>query len=157
MRCRSGAGLLARSVCLAFSAVGLLYAQTELPDAPARDTVKKICSGCHEMESVISSRRTKIGWQQITEDMISRGAEGSDAEMAAVVAYLTEWFGKINVNTATAAEIEKTLALPGKEAQAIAAWREHNGKIKNFEELEKVPGVEPEKLRQKRSLIAFSQ
>jgi competence ComEA-like helix-hairpin-helix protein len=109
------------------------------------------------MESVISSRRTKIGWQEITEDMISRGAEGSEEELAAVVAYLTEWFGKINVNTAAAAELEKTLAISQKEATAIAAWRERNGKIKSFEELEKVPDVEPEKLRQKRSLIAFSQ
>jgi competence ComEA-like helix-hairpin-helix protein len=141
-------------VVLAFPA---WLAAQELPQAPARETVKKICGNCHEIETVISSRHTKIGWQQITDDMISRGAEGTDDEMAAVVAYLTTWFGKINVNTAPAADLQKTLGLPEQEARAITAYRERNGKIRNFEELEKVPGVDPEKLRQKRGLVAFSQ
>jgi competence ComEA-like helix-hairpin-helix protein len=75
--------------------------------------------------------------------------------MAAVVAYLTRYFGKVNVNTATVQELEKTLELSGKEAQAIAAYRERNS-IKDFEELKKIPGVSAEKLQAKRSLIAFS-
>ena len=132
-------------------------AQSELPEGPGKEPVKRICSECHEIGAVISSRRTRIGWQQITDDMISRGAEGSDEDMAAVVAYLTAWFGKTNVNTATVAELQKTLDLSGKEARAIMSYREQNGKIKNFDELEKVPGMDPEKLRQKRNRIAFSQ
>jgi competence ComEA-like helix-hairpin-helix protein len=143
------------AVALAFPV--WLAAQAELPDGPARETVKKICSSCHEIDTVTSSRRTRLGWQQITDDMISRGAEGSDEDMAAVIAYLTTWFGKINVNTATVAELQKTLGLSEKEAHAITAYREQNGKFKNYDELEKVAGVEPEKLRSKRSLIAFSQ
>lgn len=134
-----------------------LAAQTELPDAPGRNAVKKICANCHEIETVISSRRTKQGWQQITDDMISRGAEGSDEEMSAVVSYLAAQFGKINVNTATAPELEKALQLAAKEARAIITYREQNGSIRNFDELQRVPGLDPEKLRQKRSLIAFSQ
>src|SRR5689334_7675958 len=88
-----------------------LMAQTELPKGPGKEKVEKICSGCHEMESVVGSRRTKAGWQRMTEDMVSRGAEGSEEDLAAVVAYLTEWFGKVNVNTAAAAELQKTLGL----------------------------------------------
>jgi len=134
-----------------------LAAQSALPDGPARETVKKICGNCHEVESVISSRHTKTGWQEIIDDMISRGAEGTDAEMAAVTGYLTEWFGKINVNTASSGDLQKMLGLSEKEARAITGYREQNGKIRSFEELEKVPGVDPEKLRPKRSLVAFSQ
>jgi competence ComEA-like helix-hairpin-helix protein len=153
MRCRKSK--LAAAIALSFPL--FLAAQTELPAGPGREAVKKVCSDCHEIETVISSRRTKAGWQQITDDMVSRGAEGTDEEMAAVVQYLTTWFGKVNVNTASVADLQKLLDLSEKQARAIAAYRDHNGKIKNFDELEKVPGVDPEKLRMKRSLIAFSQ
>ena len=76
--------------------------------------------------------------------------------MEAVVAYLTTYFGKVNVNTATVQDLEKVLELSGKEAQAIVAYREQNRKIKDFEELKRVPGVSAEKLQAKRGLIAFS-
>jgi len=134
-----------------------LFAQAELPKAPGRETVRKVCGNCHEIETVIASRRTKLGWQQITDDMISRGAEGTDDEMAAVVGYLTAQFGKINVNSAAPTELQNGLQLSEKEARAIIGYREQNGKIKSFEELQRVPGIDPEKLRQKRSLVAFSQ
>ena len=52
--------------------------------------------------------------------MISRGAEGSgEDDMDAVVAYLTAYFGKVNVNTATAQDLEKMLELSQREAQEI--------------------------------------
>jgi competence ComEA-like helix-hairpin-helix protein len=153
MRCLK----LVRCAALALAVPVGLAAQSTLPDGPTRETVKKICGNCHEVESVISSRHTRTGWQEIIDDMISRGAEGTDVEMAAVAGYLTEWFGKINVNTATSGDLQKALNLSEKEARAITAYRERNGKIRNFEELEKVPGVDPEKLRPKRSLVAFSQ
>ena len=145
-----------------FAAIALAFplwlpAQTELPNAPGREQVKKICGNCHEIATVISSRHTGIGWQQITDDMVSRGAEGTDEEIATVVAYLTAQFGKLNVNTASAENLEKMLGLSEKEAGAILAYRDRTGKIKNFDELERIPGIEPEKLRGKRNLIAFSQ
>lgn len=105
---------------------------------------------------MIGSRRTKLGWRQNVDDMISRGAEGSEEDMDAVVAYLTAYFGKVNVNTATVQDLVKVLELSGKEAQAIVSYREKNTKIKDFEELKNVPGVSAEKLQAKRGLIAFS-
>lgn len=128
----------------------------DLPDGSGKEIVLKACANCHEIETVIGSRRTKLGWEQNVDDMISRGAEGSREEMDAVVAYLTTYFGKVNVNTATATDLEKVLGLSGQDAQAIVAYREKNSKIKDFEELKKVPGVSAEKLQAKRGLIAFS-
>jgi competence ComEA-like helix-hairpin-helix protein len=134
-----------------------LSGQTELPQGPGREAVKKICGNCHEIETVISSRRTRTGWQQITDNMISRGAEGTDEEIAAVVTYLTVAFGKINVNSASEGDLQRVLGISEKEARAIASYRNDSGKIKNFDELEKVPGIDVNKLRGKRSFIAFSQ
>jgi competence protein ComEA len=127
-----------------------------LPDAPGKQVVVRVCTSCHDAETVIGSSRTKLGWRQNVDDMISRGAEGSEEDMDAVVAYLATYFGKVNVNTATARDLEKVLELSEKEAQAIVAYREKNTRIKDFEELKKVPGVSAEKLQAKRGLIAFS-
>jgi competence ComEA-like helix-hairpin-helix protein len=128
----------------------------QMPDAPGKAVVLKICTTCHDIESVISSRRTKIGWQQNVEDMIGKGAEGSENETNAVIEYLAKYFGKVNVNTASADEMVKTVGLSEDSAKAIAEYRERHGKIKDFEELRKVPGVRAEELSAKRGLIAFS-
>lgn len=119
--------------------------------------VERSCVSCHEMDTVIAERRTRADWEQTVADMVSRGAEGTDQEMAEVVAYLTKNFGKINVNTATAEQLQEFLGLAGKEAQAITAYRDRNGLFKDFEQLKAVPDVDAGKLEQKRSLIAFSQ
>jgi competence protein ComEA len=142
-------------------AAELLFAAStqsgELPEGKGKATVQKVCSGCHEMDTVIATRYTEKGWRQTIDDMISRGAEGSDQDMSDVEAYLTKYFGRLNVNTAPQAQLQEVLDLPEKDAQAIVAYREHNGAIKNFEQLKSIPGVNAEKLQQKSALIAFSQ
>jgi competence protein ComEA len=89
--------------------------------------------------------------------MVSRGADATEKDIAAIVEYLTANFGKINVNTAAAPDIQKFLSLTEAEARAIVAYRDQNGKFKDFDALQKTPGVDAEKLKQKRSLIAFVQ
>jgi competence protein ComEA len=141
------------------TALGLTAGQEKaggLPEAKGKATLEKVCVGCHELDVVTASRRTKMGWQQNVDDMVSRGAEGSDQEMAEVVEYLTKYYGKMNINTATAQQLQEFLELSEKEAQAIIAYRDHNGNIKDFEQLKTVPGLSAEKLQEKRSLIAFT-
>jgi competence ComEA-like helix-hairpin-helix protein len=126
------------------------------PDAKGKETLEKICVGCHELDVVTATRRTKIGWQQNVDDMVSRGAEGSDQEIAEVVDYLTKVYGKLNVNTAPAQQLQEFLGFSEKEAQAVIAYRDRNGNIKDFEQLKAIPGLSPDKLQEKRSLIAFT-
>jgi competence protein ComEA len=128
-----------------------------LPAGAGKQAVEKVCSGCHEIDAVIMVRRTKIGWEEIVSDMAARGATGSDEELSAVVQYLTEFFGKININAAPAKDLEQFLGIEGKEPQAIVDYREKNGKFKDLEQLKKVPGVSGEKLQEKQRLIAFNQ
>jgi competence protein ComEA len=130
--------------------------KSNLPEGPGKDTLQRVCSSCHEVESVTAARRTKTAWQHVIEDMVDRGAEGSDEDMAAVLSYLTTFYGRINVNAASAQELEKSLDLSAKEAQAIVAYRERNGKINGLDELKKIPGVDADKLQAKRGSIAFA-
>jgi competence ComEA-like helix-hairpin-helix protein len=111
------------------------------PEEKAKALVEKICVRCHEIDVVTASRRTRIGWEQSVADMVSRGADGTDQEMVEVVAYLTKYFGKVNVNTATAQQLEEFLGLTEKEAQTITAHRDRNGSFKNLEQLKAVPEV----------------
>ena len=134
-----------------------IRAQTKLPDAPGKEAFKKVCVVCHELETATASRRTKAGWERMIDDMIDRGAEGTPEEMDAILTYLTTAFGKVNVNTASAAELQKALELSAREAQAILSYREKNGNYKTFEEVLRTPGISTEKLQEKRGLIAFSQ
>jgi len=140
-------------------AIGWLAVAQDSPDSlPAgkgKEAFQQVCSGCHELGTVIGERRTRIGWQQNVDDMVSRGAEGSDEELQVIVEYLTANFGKINVNTASAKDLESPLGLSAKEAQAVVDYRQKNGSYKSFEELIKTPGVSVEKLQAKRNLIAF--
>lgn len=72
---------------LALCASALVYGQ--LPDAPGRDTVKRICGACHPAEIVLSKGMSREQWGNIVSNMISRGAKGSDAEFAQIVDYLS--------------------------------------------------------------------
>lgn len=134
-----------------------LAAQEKLPDGPGKEAIQKICTTCHEVDTVFGTRRTRTGWERTVEKMLTHGAKGSDDEIAAIIDYLTWNFGKANVNTASAEDLEKTLSLPAKEAEAIRAYREKNGKLKDFEDLKKIPGVNPDQLEEKRALITFNQ
>jgi competence protein ComEA len=126
------------------------------PEVKSNALVEKICASCHEMDVVTAARRTRIGWEQSVADMVSRGADGTGQEMEEVVAYLTKYFGKVNINTATVRQLEEFLGLTEKEAQTIATYRDRNGSFKNLEQLKAVPEVNAGKLEEKKSLIAFS-
>jgi competence protein ComEA len=126
-----------------------------IPDGEGMKEFKKVCATCHPAEQVVGRRRTEKGWEQSIEEMIARGAKGTDEELEKIVVYLTANFGKVNVNAATSQEMQKTLGFSEKDADAIVAYRQKNGKIKDFEQLTKIPGVNVEKLQEKRGWIAF--
>jgi mono/diheme cytochrome c family protein len=68
-----------------------LYAQgAQLPDAPGRETVKKICAACHPAEVVLGKGMSREQWGNLVSNMISRGAKGSSDEFAQVIDYLSK-------------------------------------------------------------------
>jgi mono/diheme cytochrome c family protein len=62
----------------------------QLPDAPGRETVKRICAACHPAELVLGKGMSREQWGGIVSNMISRGAKGTEAEFAEVVDYLAK-------------------------------------------------------------------
>src|SRR5438309_8732918 len=83
---------------------------------PAREVLQKVCGTCHALERVTASRRSRAQWEETMDKMISLGAKGTDEEFATILTYLVRQYGRVNVNTATAGEIEEVVGLSAKEA-----------------------------------------
>jgi cytochrome c5 len=66
----------------------------KLPDGPGKEAFEKRCTVCHDAAQAIYKRRTAENWQQVVDDMVTRGATGTDEEFDAITAYLTKYFGK---------------------------------------------------------------
>src|SRR6516162_7266994 len=60
----------------------------QLPDAPNKEVVQRICSGCHPAAIVLGRGMSREQWGSIVSNMIGRGAKGSDEEFAQIVDYL---------------------------------------------------------------------
>lgn len=141
----------------------LLPAQTlKLPDGPNKEVFQRVCGECHAAEMVIGRQEERETWGAIVQDMIQRGATGTDDEFYQVVDYLSANFGKnspaikINVNKATAKDLVAALRLSDKQAGAIIQRRQEKGDFKSVDELEKVPGVDPAKIEANKKRLSFN-
>ena len=99
---------------------GLAQTPAQLPDAPNRETVQRICSSCHPAQIVLGRGMTREQWGGIVSNMISRGAKGSDEEFAEVVDYLATNLppNKAATNTPTA-NTPATAAKPKRPASLL--------------------------------------
>jgi cytochrome c5 len=69
-------------------------AQDQLPEGDGKKLVEKVCNECHGAETFTQKKRTKAEWDKVIQSMVDKGAEATDAEFDAIVAYLTKYFGK---------------------------------------------------------------
>ena len=75
------------------AAIRLAGAQSQnpqLPNAPNKETVERICSVCHPVSIILGRGMSREQWGSIVSNMISRGAKGSDEEFAEIVDYLAQ-------------------------------------------------------------------
>jgi competence protein ComEA len=141
------------------SSLGVVWAQ-ELPEGPGRDETVRMCKQCHELARSISLRQDRDGWGNTMTKMVAYGMKGTDQEIALVLDYLVKHFPaeevpRVNVNKASAIQLESGLTLRRSQAAALIAHREKNGDFKNLDDLKKVPGLDAAKLDAKKDRIAF--
>ena len=133
-------------------------AQEKLPNGPGRETLKRVCGACHSAENVAGMSKTREEWGALVGEMAAVGAQGTEDEFNEIVDYLATYFPKtpkINVNKATAKDLESGLELSLKEAEAIVHHREEKGSFKTVEDVEKVPGVDAKKIEAKKDRLTF--
>ena len=129
-----------------------------LPDGPGKEAVGKICVDCHDSGNFRKSRFTTEQWTDSVEDMVQRGAQGTPAEIEAIVAYLSKNFGQgapVRINTAPFAEIKAVLGFTVPEVRAFLEYREKNGDLKDLDQLLKVPGIDAAKIESQKAKIVF--
>jgi hypothetical protein len=133
-------------------------AAQQLPEGPGKAELLKVCGGCHQAERSASVRLTREGWEGVIADMLQRGAKGTDAELSAVLDYLSKHFlgdapKPLNINRATNIELESVAGLTRKEAAALLAWLDKVGICKSLDDLKKVPGLNYKKIDARKDFI----
>ncbi len=142
---------------------GALLAQgvfAQLVDGPGRAETEKLCKGCHEMARSVSLRQDRAAWQRTLTKMTAFGMKGTDGEFAQVLDYLARNYPAgevppVNINKATAIEMESGLSLRRSQAAAVIAYRTKNGPFKSLDDVKKVPLVDAEKIEAKKDRIVF--
>ena len=71
----------------------ILGGEAALPDGPGKERILAACSSCHGLDRITTRRKDAEGWHANVNDMVRLGAQLSEAEIAPVVAYLTDHFG----------------------------------------------------------------
>ena len=140
--------------------MGAPHAAAQLPAGPGSNETARLCSQCHAAEVVMSVGQDRAGWAATLRKMSALGAKGTDAELRAVLGYLATHFPadelpRINVNTATAIELESGLTLRRSQAAAIIAYRSRHGNFTSLEDLKLVPGLDPATIDAKRDRLTF--
>lgn len=154
-----------------------------LPPGAGKPIVERACAGCHSLDVVTSERGTTAHWAQTVNQMIGRGATLSDPEIDTVVKYLSTHFGadgagttsaalstssgegalstgksttgRIDVNTASAQELQSSLGLNEKVAEAIVQYRKKNGKFKTWQDVAAVPEATPNQIEHLQDRLVF--
>ena len=141
------ASLLAALVC-----AGSAAAQDD-----GKALLERTCTKCHGLTSTLKQHNTSDRWAAIVDDMIARGAEGSDADFEKIIDYLAKNFGRrVNINKATAQELSGALEVPAATAEAIVEYRAKHGSFKNFEELKKAPALDGKNIDDKKDQLDFA-
>jgi len=140
-------------------AVCTLSAQ-QFPDGPGRAELERLCKQCHEVARSVSLRQDRDAWSATMAKMTAFGMKASDQDLDLVLEYLVknypaEALPKINVNKASAIQLESALSLRRSEAASLLAYRSRHGDFKSLDDLKKVPSIDVEKIEAKKDRIAF--
>lgn len=98
-----------------------------LPDGKGKAEFERICSSCHTTAMVARQKNTADGWKSIVDDMVSRGAQGSQADLDNVVLYLSTNFGPGKAATVPSAQEPA----PPSVAQSVPAIALSSSSINN--------------------------
>lgn len=83
--------ILGSIIILSFAPFG--HAQS-LPEGQGKAEFQRICGNCHSVDIATSQRMTQAQWTGVVNDMVSRGAQGSQQDLDNVVSYLSTHFGQ---------------------------------------------------------------
>ncbi|MEP6535093.1 MAG: helix-hairpin-helix domain-containing protein [Bryobacteraceae bacterium] len=123
-------------------------------EAVDRATFKAVCGSCHSI-AMVNGLRTESEWVEEVQQMVKIGARGTEKQLQGVMRVLQRTLTKVNVNTATPAEIAPVLDVSDATAEALVKLRSTTGNFKTIEDLKTVPGVDAAKIEKRKERIDF--
>ena len=125
------------------------------PDAPGKDVVQMACGACHSPDYVTDAPRNAQGWTDVLDMMKAYGATATDAEWDQIKGYLLGHIATIEVNKATAAELQALFEVDEPLAKAIVDYRTANGNFKTIDDVKTVPGLDAKKVDYRKNRLEF--
>jgi competence protein ComEA len=107
----------------------------------------RVCSKCHSPNILAANPRDRQAWEDTITKMAGMGAEATDDEFTTILTYLSKNVApkpvppSLNINQASALELETSLALSPDAAYSILAYRTRHGGFQSVGELKQVPGL----------------
>lgn len=117
--------------------------------------VDRMCVSCHPIADITKVRKTWAEWNRTVVRMAALGIEADEDQLTAVKLYMTRYYGLVNVNKASAAELSAVLGLSGKEAAAVVAYRQTHGDFADASALTQVEGVDTAKITDAAAALRF--
>lgn len=142
-------------VVIALLAMALPVAAQAPAPSDAPPALTQVCASCHPVDRIIATRRSRDQWQELIENMISRGAKGTDEQLTTLMDYLVSHVGRVGVNRALGDELVAVLAITDTDARAIVDYRKAHGPFADIDALTAVPGIDTAKLKARLDAISF--
>ena len=149
------------ALVLSISLIPLSFGQ-DLPAGQGRETLKRVCTQCHDIEAIPRLHYSRADWTSLVFSMKDMGADATAAELDEIIDYLAKNFGKgqaagkkVNVNSASATDLESGLGFSAKESELIVQYRGKNGNFKDVSGLLKVEGVDAAKVQAAKEKMEF--
>src|SRR5882757_5343156 len=83
--------ILGSILVLSFAVSGEAHS---LPEGQGKAEFQRICGNCHSVSIATSQRMTQAQWTGVVNDMVSRGAQGTQQDLDSVTTYLATHFGQ---------------------------------------------------------------
>lgn len=148
------AGALVTHTASGIAAAGPPAQQAQLPDAPGKAVVERICLGCHGAEVVVLERSVPV-WRETLELMKGFGAVATDDEWTTIHAYVLSNLASLNANRAPADDFAAVFLIDADAAAGVVAHREKSGGFKTLDDLKKAPGLDAATVEAAKNRISF--
>jgi competence protein ComEA len=133
----------------------------EMPEGAGKTIILRECTACHLPDHFTKYQHTNEEWQAIVIRMGTRVRSATKEELDTVQKYLATNYpkvdvaGKLNVNKATAAQIQTQLSLTPEEAAAVVQYRERHGDFRDWGDLLAIYGVDGRKIDAAKDRMSF--
>jgi competence protein ComEA len=90
--------------------------------------------------------------------MLQENPEVTQDNRDLIAGYPAKYFGpagKLNINKASAREMETALAISTEDTEAIVRYRAEKGSFKTLDDLKKVPGLDAAEIEAKKDQLEF--